>query len=74
MSVNGALRFETALCTSLLSSNLISSGKTFVVLGAGAFNRIRDKRANAGLAKTLVQSAVPKRSKPLSANSAFALV
>ena len=45
----------------LLSSNLISSDKTFVVLGAGAFNRIRDKRANAGLAKTLVQSAVPRR-------------
>ena len=74
MPVNGALRLGTALCTRVLSSNFISSDKTFVVLGAGAFNRIRDKRANAGLAKTLVQSAVPKRSKPLTANSAFALV
>ena len=65
IDVNGLLRFGTALCTRLLSSNLISSDKTFVVLGAGAFNQIRDKRANAGLAKTLVQSAVPRRAEPL---------
>ena len=60
------LRFAwTARNFTLLSSNFISSDKTFVVLGAGAFNRIRDKRANAGLAKTLVQSAVPRRAEPL---------